>query len=198
MSLEDIKNRIQKDQADINDAEAEKDAAEKERSELEKELKKQISGAVGAAIYKQDTSIDKLAEELKTTNNNYKELQREVTKLSHVLTDTKHLKEIYDTREKQLDKEAQGKAAARQEAMMQLDAEYDTKVREHRARMVELEKQIREEEANLRDKKRKIYWKRKGIIIGIIVTFAVALIGGIILAMWLEATGKIPFNFFNS
>ena len=198
MSLEDIKNRIQQDQADIDGAEAEKKAAEEERSQLEDEIKKQISGAVDSAIYRQDTNISLLKEELKTTNSNYKELLREVSKLNHTLSDTKHLKEIYDTREKQLDKEAQGKAAARQEAMMQLDAEYDTKVREHRARMVELEKQIREEEANLRDKKRKIYWKRKGIIIGIIVTFAVALIGGIILAMWLEATGKIPFNFFNS
>lgn len=196
MSLEDIKHRIQKEQADITDAEAAKKAAEKERSQLEDEIKKQISGAVNSAIYGQDASIELLTNELKTTNSNYKELQREVSKLNHILSDTKHLKEIYDTREKQLDKEAQGKAAARQEAMMQLDAEYDIKVREHRARMNELEKQNREEEEKLRQKKRNLYWKRKGITIGIVVLFAFALIVGIALGMWIEAQGKIPFNFF--
>lgn len=196
MSLEDIKNRIQKEQADITDAEAAKKAAEKERSQLEDEIKKQISGAVNSAIYGQDASIELLTNELKTTNSNYKELQREVSKLNHILSDTKHLKEIYDTREKQLDKEAQGKAAARQEAMMQLDAEYDTKVREHRARINELEKQNRDEEEKLRQQKYKLRWSRKGRIIGIVVAFLVAIIAGIILGMWFEAQGKIPFNFF--
>ncbi len=196
MSLEDIKNRIQQDQADIDGAEAEKKAAEEERSQLEDEIKKQISGAVDSAIYRQDTNISLLKEELKTTNSNYKELLREVSKLNHTLSDTKHLKEIYDTREKQLDKEAQGKAAARQEAMMQLDAEYDTKVREHRARINELEKQNRDEEEKLRQQKYKLRWSRKGRIIGIVVAFLVAIIAGIILGMWFEAQGKIPFNFF--
>lgn len=196
MSLEDIKNRIQQDQADIDGAEAEKKAAEEERTQLEDEIKKQISGAVDSAIYRQDTNISLLKEELKTTNSNYKELLREVSKLNHTLSDTKHLKEIYDTREKQLDKEAQGKAAARQEAMMQLDAEYDTKVREHRARINELEKQNRDEEEKLRQQKYKLRWSRKGRIIGIVVAFLVAIIAGIILGMWFEAQGKIPFNFF--
>ena len=196
MSLEDIKHRIQKEQADITDAEAAKKAAEKERSQLEDEIKKQISGAVNSAIYGQDASIELLTNELKTTNSNYKELQREVSKLNNILSDTKHLKEIYDTREKQLDKEAQGKAAARQEAMMQLDAEYDTKVREHRARINELEKQNRDEEEKLRQQKYKLRWSRKGRIIGIVVAFLVAIIAGIILGMWIEAQGKIPFNFF--
>ena len=194
MSLEDIKHRIQKEQADITDAEAAKKAAEKERSQLEDEIKKQISGAVNSAIYGQDASIELLTNELKTTNSNYKELQREVSKLNHILSDTKHLKEIYDTREKQLDKEAQGKAAARQEAMMQLDAEYDTKVREHRARMNELEKQNREEEEKLRQKKRNLYWKRKGITIGIIICFLVALIGGAALGIYLITNGIIKVD----
>ena len=79
MSLEDIKNRIQQDQADIDGAEAEKKAAEEERSQLEDEIKKQISGAVDSAIYRQDTNISLLKEELKTTNSNYKELLREVS-----------------------------------------------------------------------------------------------------------------------
>ena len=77
---------------------------------------------------------------------------------------------------------------------MQLDAEYDTKVREHRARMNELEKQNREEEEKLRQKKRNLYWKRKGITIGIIICFLVALIGGAALGIYLITNGIIKVD----
>ena len=218
MSLtEDLQNKIADNQAVIDQAKKDKAAAEREQSALERELSAQISGAVDKALRTQDTSIDLLSMKLETTNKELLSVQREMANLNAIMRDTAHLQELYDIKNKELDAEYKDKRAELDRAYKakcaKLESEYNDKVREHKAAMQEadtdymrrsaertkkreeLEQEIKTEEEKLRKRKYDLQWKRKGIIIGIIICFLVAVIGGIVLGMWLQQQGYIPFEF---
>ena len=217
MSLEDAKSRIQQSQDAINKANLEKNRAEREQSAIERELREQISGAVNKAVFAQDLSINRLSDEIHANNERYLDLHKDMVALHDVLKDTTHLQELYDIRNKELDAEYKDKKKALEKSYQdksnKLESEYNDKVREHKAAMqeadadymrrnaersqkrAELEKDIKEEEEKLRQRKYDLQWKRKGIIIGIIICFLVAVIGGIVLGMWLQQQGYIPFEF---
>lgn len=220
MSLEDAKSRIQQSQDAINKANLEKNRAEREQSAIERELREQISGAVNKAVFAQDLSINRLSDEIHANNERYLDLHKDMVALHDVLKDTTHLQELYDIRNKELDAEYKDKKKALEKSYQdksnKLESEYNDKVREHKAAMqeadadymrrsadrsqkrAELEKDIKEEEEKLRKRKYDLQWKRKGIIIGILICFLVAIIGGIVLGMWLNYQGYIPFEFTNS
>lgn len=217
MSLEDAKSRIQQSQDAINKANLEKNQAKREQSAIERELREQISGAVNKAVFAQDLSINRLSDEIHANNERYLDLHKDMVALHDVLKDTTHLQELYDIRNKELDAEYKDKKKALEKSYQdksnKLESEYNDKVREHKAAMqeadadymrrnaersqkrAELEKDIKEEEEKLRQRKYDLQWKRKGIIIGIIICFLVAVIGGIVLGMWLQQQGYIPFEF---
>lgn len=217
MSLEDVKSRIQQSQDAINKANLEKNRAEREQSAIERELREQISGAVNKAVFAQDLSINRLSDEIHANNERYLDLHKDMVALHDVLKDTTHLQELYDIRNKELDAEYKDKKKALEKSYQdksnKLESEYNDKVREHKAAMqeadtdymrrsaersqkrAELEKDIKEEEEKLRQRRYDLQWKRKGIIIGIIICFLVAVIGGIVLGMWLQQQGYIPFEF---
>jgi chromosome segregation ATPase len=217
MSLEDAKNRIQQSQEAIDQANLEKRQAEREQSAIERELREQISGAVNKAVFAQDLSINRLSDEVHTNNERYLELHKDMVALQDALKDTTHLQELYDIRNKELDAEYKDKKKvlekSYQDKSNKLESEYNDKVREHKAAMQEadadymrrsaerskkreeLEQEIKTEEEKLRKRKYDLQWKRKGIIIGIIICFLVAIIGGIVLGMWLNYQGYIPFEF---
>lgn len=217
MSLEDVKSRIQQSQDAINKANLEKNQAKREQSAIERELREQISGAVNKAVFAQDLSINRLSDEIHANNERYLDLHKDMVALHDVLKDTTHLQELYDIRNKELDAEYKDKKKALEKSYQdksnKLESEYNDKVREHKAAMqeadtdymrrsaersqkrAELEKDIKEEEEKLRQRKYDLQWKRKGIIIGIIICFLVAVIGGIVLGMWLQQQGYIPFEF---
>ena len=220
MSLEDAKNRIQQSQEAIDQANLEKRQAEREQSAIERELREQISGAVNKAVFAQDLSINRLSDEVHTNNERYLELHKDMVALQDALKDTTHLQELYDIRNKELDAEYKDKKKvlekSYQDKSNKLESEYNDKVREHKAAMQEadadymrrsaerskkreeLEQEIKTEEEKLRKRKYDLQWKRKGIIIGIIICFLVAIIGGIVLGMWLNYQGYIPFEFTQS
>jgi len=220
MSLEDAKNRIQQSQEAIDQANLEKRQAEREQSAIERELREQISGAVNKAVFAQDLSINRLSDEVHTNNERYLELHKDMVALQDALKDTTHLQELYDIRNKELDAEYKDKKKALEKSYQdksnKLESEYNDKVREHKAAMQEadadymrrsaerskkreeLEQEIKTEEEKLRKRKYDLQWKRKGIIIGIIICFLVAIIGGIVLGMWLNYQGYIPFEFTQS
>lgn len=217
MSLEDVKSRIQQSQDAINKANLEKNQAKREQSAIERELREQISGAVNKAVFAQDLSINRLSDEIHANNERYLDLHKDMVALHDVLKDTTHLQELYDIRNKELDAEYKDKKKALEKSYQdksnKLESEYNDKVREHKAAMqeadtdymrrsaersqkrAELEKDIKEEEEKLRQRRYDLQWKRKGIIIGIIICFLVAVIGGIVLGMWLQQQGYIPFEF---
>lgn len=217
MSLEDAKSRIQQSQAAIEQANSEKNRAEREQSEIERELREQISGAVNKAVFAQDLSINRLSDEVHANNERYLDLHKDMVALHDALKDTTHLQELYDIRNKELDAEYKDKKKALEKSYQdksnKLESEYNDKVREHKAAMQEadtdymrrsaertkkreeLEQEIKTEEEKLRKRKYDLQWKRKGIIIGIIICFLVAVIGGIVLGMWLQQQGYIPFEF---
>lgn len=217
MSLEDAKSRIQQSQAAIDQANSEKNRAEREQSAIERELREQISGAVNKAVFAQDLSINRLSDEVHTNNERYLKLHEDMIALQDTLKDTTHLQELYDIRNKELDAEYKDKKKALEKSYQdksnKLESEYNDKVREHKAAMQEadadymrrsaertkkreeLEQEIKTEEEKLRKRKYDLQWKRKGIIIGIIICFLVAVIGGIVLGMWLQQQGYIPFEF---
>lgn len=217
MSLEDAKSRIQQSQDAINKANLEKNQAKREQSAIERELREQISGAVNKAVFAQDLSINRLSDEIHANNERYLDLHKDMVALHDVLKDTTHLQELYDIRNKELDAEYKDKKKALEKSYQdksnKLESEYNDKVREHKAAMqeadtdymrrsaersqkrAELEKDIKEEEEKLRQRRYDLQWKRKGIIIGIIICFLVAVIGGIVLGMWLQQQGYIPFEF---
>lgn len=217
MSLEDAKSRIQQSQDAINKANLEKNQAKREQSAIERELREQISGAVNKAVFAQDLSINRLSDEIHANNERYLDLHKDMVALHDVLKDTTHLQELYDIRNKELDAEYKDKKKALEKSYQdksnKLESEYNDKVREHKAALQEadtdymrrsaertkkreeLEQEIKTEEEKLRKRKYDLQWKRKGIIIGIIICFLVAVIGGIVLGMWLQQQGYIPFEF---
>lgn len=213
---EDLQNKIANNQAAIDQAKLAKAAAEREQSALERELSAQISGAVDKALRTQDTSIDLLSMKLETTNKELLSVQREMANLNAIMRDTAHLQELYDIKNKELDAEYKDKRAELDRAYKakcaKLEEEYNDKVREHKAAMQEadadftqkqikraekkasLEKEIQEEEIKLNKRRSSLAWKRKGIIIGIIICFLVALIGGAALGIYLITNGIIEVD----
>lgn len=216
MSLEDAKNRIQQSQEAIDQANLEKRQAEREQSAIERELREQISGAVNKAVFAQDLSINRLSDEVHTNNERYLKLHEDMIALQDALKDTTHLQELYDIRNKELDAEYKDKKKALEKSYQdksnKLESEYNDKVREHKAAMqeadadymrrsaersqkrAELEKEIQEEEIKLNKQRSSLAWKRKGIIIGIIICFLVALIGGVALGIYLITSGIIEVD----
>lgn len=217
MSLtEDLQNKIADNQAVIDQAKKDKAAAEREQSALERELSAQISDAVDKALRTQDTSIDLLSMKLETTNKELLSVQREMANLNAIMRDTAHLQELYDIKNKELDAEYKDKRAELDRAYKakcaKLEEEYNAKVREHKAALQEadadftqkqikraekkaaLEKEIQEEEIKLNKRRSSLAWKRKGIIIGIIICFLVALIGGAALGIYLITNGIIEVD----
>ena len=213
---EDLQNKIADNQAVIDQAKKDKAAAEREQSALERELSAQISGAVDKALRTQDTSIDLLSMKLETTNKELLSVQREMANLNAIMRDTAHLQELYDIKNKELDAEYKDKRAELDRAYKakcaKLEEEYNAKVREHKAALQEadadftqkqikraekkaaLEKEIQEEEIKLNKRRSSLAWKRKGIIIGIIICFLVALIGGAALGIYLITNGIIEVD----
>lgn len=217
MSLtEDLQNKIADNQAVIDQAKKDKAAAEREQSALERELSAQISDAVDKALRTQDTSIDLLSMKLETTNKELLSVQREMANLNAIMRDTAHLQELYDIKNKELDAEYKDKRAELDRAYKakcaKLEEEYNAKVSEHKAALQEadadftqkqikraekkaaLEKEIQEEEIKLNKRRSSLAWKRKGIIIGIIICFLVALIGGAALGIYLITNGIIEVD----
>lgn len=217
MSLtEDLQNKIADNQAVIDQAKKAKAAAEREQSALERELSAQISDAVDKALRTQDTSIDLLSMKLETTNKELLSVQREMANLNAIMRDTAHLQELYDIKNKELDAEYKDKRAELDRSYKakcaKLEEEYNAKVREHKAALQEadadftqkqikraekkaaLEKEIQEEEIKLNKRRSSLAWKRKGIIIGIIICFLVALIGGAALGIYLITNGIIEVD----
>lgn len=217
MSLtEDLQNKIADNQAVIDQAKKDKAAAEREQSALERELSAQISDAVDKALRTQDTSIDLLSMKLETTNKELLSVQREMANLNAIMRDTAHLQELYDIKNKELDAEYKDKRAELDRAYKakcaKLEEEYNAKVREHKAALQEadadftqkqikraekkaaLEKEIQEEEIKLNKRRSSLAWKRKGIIIGIIICFLVALVGGAALGIYLITNGIIEVD----
>ncbi len=205
MSLEDAKNKLKHYREVKEEAEATKKQAQQEQSEIERELSRQISGAVDSAIYRQDTNINQLTNEIHKTNDNYQLLHRDMVQLNDVLRDTTHLQEVYDVKHRELEqeykekredleKEYQRKLSAHKAALSAADQEYSKLDSERRKKKSKLESEIREEEYKLESRKESIKWKRKGIIIAIAICFVVAIIAGLILGIWLVQNGYIQVD----
>ena len=137
MSLEDAKSRIQQSQAAIDQANLEKNRAEREQSAIERELREQISGAVNKAVFAQDLSINRLSDEVHANNERYLDLHKDMVALHDVLKDTTHLQELYDIRNKELDAEYKDKKKALEKSYQdksnKLESEYNDKVKIGRA-----------------------------------------------------------------
>ncbi len=211
MSLEDAKSELRRYQDIKKEAESQKTQATRDQGEIERELSRQISDAVKSAIYNQDTNIDLLRSEISKTNANYQLLHRDMNNLNDILRDTTHLQEVYDVKHRELEAEYLNKKAELDRTYKakcaKLEEEYNAKVSAHKAALLEadadftqkqikraekkaaLEKEIQEEERRLRLRKSSIAQKRKGIIIGIIICFVIAIIGGLILGNWLIQSG---------
>jgi chromosome segregation ATPase len=202
MSLEDAKNKLKHYREVKEEAEATKKQAQQEQSEIERELSRQISGAVDSAIYRQDTNINQLTNEIHKTNDNYQLLHRDMVQLNDVLRDTTHLQEVYDVKHRELEqeykekreeleKEYQRKLSAHKAALSAADQEYSKLDSERRKKKAKLEDEIREEENHLYNRKASVMMKLKGIIISLIIAFILAIIGGIALGYYWVANGYI-------
>ena len=202
MSLEDAKNKLRHYSEVKEEAEASKKQAQHEQSAIERELSRQISDAVDSAIYRQDTNINQLTNEIHKTNDNYQLLHRDMVQLNDVLRDTTHLQEVYDVKQRELEreykdkreeleKEYQRKLAAHKDALRAADQEYSKLDSERKKKKSKLEDKIREEENHLYNRKASVMMRLKGIIISLIVAFILAIIGGIALGYYWVSNGYI-------
>lgn len=205
MSLEDAKNRLKHYSEVKEEAEASKKQAQQEQSEIERELSRQISGAVDSAIYRQDTSINQLTNELHKTNDNYQLLHQDMVRLEDILSDTTQLQEVYDVKHRELEqeykekreeleKEYQKKVSAHNVALEAADQKYNKLESDRKKKKDKLEKEIREEESKLYNRKASVQMRLKGIIISLIIAFILAIIGGIALGYNLVINGTIKFG----
>lgn len=202
MSLEDAKNKLRHYSEVKEEAAATKKQAQQEQSEIERELSRQISGAVNSAIYRQDTSINQLTNEIHKTNDNYQLLHRDMVQLNDIMRDTTHLQEVYDVKHRELEKEYkdkreelekeyQRKLAAHKDALRAADQEYSKLDSERKKKKSKLEDEIREEEHKLYARKESLKMRRKGIIFSLIILFVLAIIGGIALGYYWISNGYI-------
>lgn len=205
MSLEDAKNKLRHYSEVKEEASATKKQAQQEQSEIERELSRQISGAVNSAIYRQDTSINQLTNEIHKTNDNYQLLHRDMVQLNDIMRDTTHLQEVYDVKQRELEKEYkekreelekeyQRKLSAHKVALSAADQEYSKLDAERRKKKAKLEEEIREEEHKLYARKESLKMRRKGIAFSLIILFILAIIGGIVIGYNLVANGNIKFG----
>ncbi len=204
MSLEDAKNKLKHYREVKEEAEATKKQAQKEQSEIERELSRRISGAVDSAIYRQDTNINQLANEIHKTNDNFQLLHRDMVQLNDVMRDTSHLQEVYDVKHRELEqeykekgeeleKEYQRKLAAHKDALRAADQEYNKLDSERKKKKSKLESEIREEESKLYNRKANVQMRLKGIILSLVIAFILAIIGGIALGYYWFSNGYIEF-----
>lgn len=202
MSLEDAKNKLRHYSEVKEEAAATKKQAQQDQSEIERELSRQISGAVNSAIYRQDTSINQLTNEIHKTNDNYQLLHRDMVKLNDVMRDTTHLQEVYDVKHRELEqeykekgeeleKEYQRKLAAHKDALRAADQEYNKLDSERKKKKSKLENEIREEESKLYNRKANVQMRLKGIILSLVIAFILAIIGGIALGYYWFSNGYI-------
>ena len=202
MSIEDAKNRLKHYSEVKEEASATKKQAQQEQSEIERELSRQISGAVNSAIYRQDANINQLTNEIHKTNDNYQLLHRDMVQLNDIMRDTTHLQEVYDVKQRELEreykekreeleKEYQRKLSAHNDALRAADQEYSKLDSERKKRKSQLESEIREEEHNLYSRKESLKMRRKGIIFSLIILFILAIIGGIALGYYWVSNGYI-------
>lgn len=205
MSLEDAKNKLRHYSEVKEEAAATKKQAQQDQSEIERELSRQISGAVNSAIYRQDTSINQLANEIHKTNDNYQLLHRDMVQLNDIMRDTTHLQEVYDVKQRELEKEYkekreelekeyQRKLSAHKTALSAADQEYSKLDAERRKKKSKLEEEIREEEHKLYARKESLKMRRKGIIFSLFILFILAIIGGIVIGYNLVTNGTIKFG----
>lgn len=205
MSLEDAKKRLQESQDKLQAEQGRRDQAYEEQTAIENELSHMVANAVKKSIYSQDTNIDQLKRELHTTNENYQLLHRDIVELNDKLSDTTHLQEIYDLKQRELEKRYNEKEDELNARYNKKKAALDSRVEAARietsqieAKYIDRKKKLKEqaydEEAELN---RRIYaaknkWK---VIVGaLIASFIVAIILGVIIGVYLVQNGVIQVD----